>query len=143
MVSTPIAPRLPKRHVKQGKSRARQSKRFVKRYLALFGALLFLGHPAAVPAAPASAQALLALHRQYVGRQFNDGSLHGLRMREVATRGTRVLARGSVERVGLIYRVDLHNVASDTSISRGFTGRNVLIGLDFLRGFKRIDFDYP
>ncbi|MHB8140350.1 MAG: aspartyl protease family protein [Vulcanimicrobiaceae bacterium] len=95
----------------------------MKRYLALFGALLFLGHPAAVPAAPANAQALLALHRQYVGWQFNDGSLHGLRMREVATKGTGVLARGSVERVGLIYRVDLHNVASDTSISRGFTGR--------------------
>lgn len=100
----------------------------MRRFAVALLASLAVAVPAAAPAQSQDAASLLALHRQYVGWQFGDGTFTSLYESGTATQrdphtGT-VKTIGSIDvlRVGAVYRdTDVRPVIG--TVDNGFTGR--------------------
>lgn len=96
----------------------------MKRTLALILVMAFAAIMTPVTARADDAATLLARHRSYVGMAFGDGSLTSFRTTEQVTldKDKSVIANGTTQRLGIVYRRDRTDVKSKVTQSNGFTG---------------------
>jgi hypothetical protein len=78
------------------------------------------------PAAPVQAADLQALHKTFAGYTYDAGQLHSSLATDTVTYGQKnePFQKGTIRRVGLVYRRDSVDARSRFSTSTGFNGEN-------------------